>query len=140
MRLPPSVRAAIETNPIAHVVTLGPEGRPHITLAWIGLEGEEVVIGTMFDQPKLRNLRRDPRIAISFETGGRAASGLDAYFVLHGRGRITEGGAPQLLQRLAYGYIGPGVVFPPRPDAPAGWVTHITVERVSGSEPVTPDA
>ena len=48
--------------------------------------------------------------------------------------RVTEGGAPELLQRLAYTYIGPGVVFPPFPNAPAGWVTHITVERIGGSE------
>jgi PPOX class probable F420-dependent enzyme len=140
MQLPASVRSAIEACPIAHVVTLGPDGRPQITLAWVGLEGDEVVIGTMFDQAKLRNIRRDPRVAISFETGGRASSGLNAYFVLHGRARITDGGAPQLLQRLAYGYIAPDVVFPPSPDPPAGWVTRITVERISGSEAVASDA
>lgn len=138
MQLPSSVRAAIGACPIAHVVTLGPDGRPHVSLAWIGLEGDEVVIGTMFDQAKLRNLRRDPRVAISFETGGPGVSGLDGYFVLHGRARITEGGAPQLLQRLAYGYIAPEVVFPRSPDPPAGWVTRITVERVSGNEPAPP--
>jgi len=135
MQIPPSVRTAIEAGPIAHVVTLGPDGAPQITLAWIGLDGDEVVIGTMFDQAKLRNIRREPRVALSFEMGGMSqTTGLNAYLVLHGRARVTEGGAPELLQRLAYTYIGPGVVFPPFPNAPAGWVTHITVERIGGSE------
>jgi hypothetical protein len=34
------------------------------------------------------------------ETGGRS-NGLDHYLVVHGTARITEGGAPELLQRLA---------------------------------------
>ena len=61
--------AAIEAGPIGHVVTIAPDGSPQCSLAWLGLDGDEVVIGTMFEQAKLRNIRRDPRIAISFETG-----------------------------------------------------------------------
>jgi PPOX class probable F420-dependent enzyme len=136
MEIPSSVRAAIEANPIAHVVTLGKDGRPQVTLAWIGFEGDEVVIGTMYDQAKLRNIRRDPRVTVSFETGERSRSGLNAYWVLDGRAVVTDGGAPQLLQRLARGYIGPDVVFPPFPDPPDGWVIRITVERITGSDPV----
>jgi PPOX class probable F420-dependent enzyme len=140
MALESRLRAAIEAAPIAHVVTLGKEGSPQATLAWIGLDGDEVVIGTMFDQAKLRNLRRDPRIMISFECGGRSAMGLNAYFVIHGRARITEGGAPELLQRLAYGYIGPGTVYPPFPNPPTGWVIRMTVERVTDHGPAGADA
>jgi PPOX class probable F420-dependent enzyme len=134
-----TVRAAIEAGPIGHVVTLGQDGAPQCSLAWIGFDGEEVVIGTMFDQAKLRNLRRDPRIAISFETGRSDPYGLNEYGVLHGRARITEGGAPALLGRLAQTYIGPGTVYPPFPDPPDGWVIRVTVERVSGSEPLRHD-
>jgi PPOX class probable F420-dependent enzyme len=134
MQLDSRLRAVIEAAPIAHVVTLAENGSPQATLAWIGLEGDEVVIGTMYDQPKLRNLRRDPRILISFETGGQSAMGLNAYFVLHGRARVTEGGAPEVLQRLAHAYIGPDAVHP-GPGAPAGWVIRMTVERVTDHGP-----
>ncbi len=140
MQLPSTLRVAIEAAPIAHVVTLGTDGAPQASLAWIGLEGDEVVIGTMFDQPKTRNLRRDPRILISFETGGPNAMGLNAYYVLHGRAIITEGGAPQLLQRLAYGYIGPAVVYPPFPNPPAGWVICMSVQRITDHGPASADA
>ena len=48
---------------------------------------------------------------------------------------VTEGGAPELLQRLAQTYVGPGTVFPPFPDPPAGYVTRIMPTRVSGAGP-----
>src|SRR5215207_8344241 len=68
-------------------------------------------------------------------TWGRDPSGLDEYLVVHGTARITEGGAPELLQRLAEVYIGPGVKFPPMEDPPPGYVLHITPTRVGGVGP-----
>jgi PPOX class probable F420-dependent enzyme len=127
-----AVRRFIETGPLAHVVTLGQDGSPHVSVAWVGLEGDEVVIGTLFDQAKLRNLRRDPRIALSFQGEGRSEAGLDHYLVLHGRAQVTEGGAAALLGRLARTYLGPDVVFPPMPSPPSGWVIRVSVERVVG--------
>jgi hypothetical protein len=57
------------------------------------------------------------------------------YAVIYGQARITEGGAPELLQRLAYTYVGPGVTFPPMPDPPPGYITRIRIERVTGQGP-----
>jgi PPOX class probable F420-dependent enzyme len=137
MSTPGSVRQLIESGPLAHVVTLGRDGAPQVSLAWVGLEGDEVVIGTLFDQAKLRNLRRDPRVAISMVNGERNGYGLDEYVVLHGRARLTEGDAAELLQRLAHVYLGPDVRFPAMPDPPAGWVIRVTVERIVGVGPWT---
>ncbi len=130
--LPEPVRRFIATGPLAHVVTLNRHGDPDVSLAWVGTDDDEVVIGTLGDQRKLRNLREDPRIALSFTAPGRNAYGLDHYLVLRGRARVTEGGAPALLQRLARVYIGPDVVFPPMPNPPPGFTIRITVEKVSG--------
>lgn len=57
---------------------------------------------------------------------------LREYLVVNGTARITEGGAAELLQRLAHTYLGPEVVFPGMPDPPPGYVTRIRVERLSG--------
>ena len=127
-----AIRTYIESGPLAHMVTLGPDGSPHVTMAWVGLETDEIVIGTLSDQPKLRNLRADPRIALSFEADGRNAFGLDNYLVLRGTARVTEGGAPELLQRLARIYIGPDIRFPPMPDPPPGYIVRVSVQTVSG--------
>lgn len=47
----------------------------------------------------------------------------------------TEGGAAELLQRLAHTYLGPDVRFPPMDDPPPGYITHIAVERIGGVGP-----
>ncbi len=127
-----NVQEFIESGPLAHVVTLGADGTPHISMAWVGIDDGQIVIGTMFDQAKLRNLRRDPRISLSFEAPGRNEFGLDYYLVVHGRARVTAGGAPELLGRLAKTYLGPDVIFPGMPNPPVGWVIRIDVERLAG--------
>lgn len=133
--LPRPVVAFLESGPLAHVVTLDAQGEPQVSMAWVGVDDGEVVIGTLMDQPKLRNLRRDPRIAMSFEAPGRDGYGLDHYLVLRGRARVTEGGAATLLRRLAQVYLGPGVDFPPMPHPPRGFVIRMAVEKVSGNGP-----
>jgi hypothetical protein len=104
-------RAALTSGHLAHLVTLNLDGSPQV------------------------NVRRDPRVVLSLVTGGRDPSGLDEYLVVHGTARITEGGAPELLQRLAEVYIGPGVKFPPMEEPPPGYVLHVTPTRVGGVGP-----
>jgi PPOX class probable F420-dependent enzyme len=137
MNIPDSVRLVLEGPHLAHLVTLEPDGRPQVSIVWVGLEGDEVVAGHLPEHRKIRNMRRDPRVALSVEAGTRNELGLVEYVVIHGRARITEGGAPELLQRLARVYLGPDVKFPPMDDPPPGYVTRITVERISGVGPWT---
>ncbi len=116
-------------------MTLEPDGHPQVSIVWVGLDGDEIVAGHLPDHRKLRNIRRDPRVVLSIEAGTRNEIGLDEYIVAHGTARVTEGGAPELLQRLARVYLGPDVKFPPTDDPPPGYITHITVERIGGVGP-----
>ena len=127
--------ACLDINKDAAERTAKADGAPHLSMAWIGLEGDEIVFGTLDDQRKLRNLRRDPRISISIEGTRTNQWGLREYAILTGTARVTEGGAPQLLQRLAHTYLGPDVIFPAMPNPPPGYVTRMRVERVSGIGP-----
>ena len=138
--LPPELRELIESGPLAHLVTLNADGSPQVTVVWIGLEDDEIVSAHLFRQRKLRNIARDPRVAISLEAPGMNEIGMQDYAVLYGQARIAEGGAPELLQRLAYTYVGAGVKFPPMSDPPPGFITRITVERIAGQGPWVPDA
>ena len=128
----------LESDRLAHFVTLNPDGSPQVTCVWVGLEGDEIVSGHLGTRQKVRNVERDPRVALSIEAKGTNELGLQEYLVVHGRGRIQEGGAPELLQKLARTYIGPDAVFPPMPDPPPGFVTRITVERLGGVGPWAP--
>ena len=130
-----AARALLESDAVAHVVTLDKDGGPQVTAAWVGLDGDEIIFATLPDQRKLRNLRRDPRIALSIPTTTTNEWGLLEYLVVYGTARVTEGGAAEVLQRLAYTYLGPDVVFPPVPNPPPGYVTRITVEGLGGVGP-----
>ncbi len=136
--LPAAARALLESDAVAHVVTLEKDGGPQVTAAWVGLDGDEIVFATLPDQRKLRNLRRNPRIALSIPSTTTNEWGLLEYLVVYGTARVTEGGATEVLQRLAYTYLGPDVVFQPVPDPPPGYVTRITVERLGGVGPWDP--
>ncbi len=136
--LPEAARALLESDAVAHVITVDEDGGPQVTLAWVGLEGDEIVLATMPEQRKLRNLRRDPRIVLSVQSTMRNEWGLLEYLVVYGSARVTEGGAAEMLQRLAHTYIGPDVVFPNMPDPPPGFVTRITPERIGGVGPWNP--
>jgi len=135
VRVPDEARRILESDSLAHVTTIDPDGRPQTTLAWVGLEGDEVVFATLPDQRKLRNLRRDPRITISIQTERVTPYGLHEYLVIYGTARVTDGGGPEVLQRLAHTYLGPDVTFPPMPNPPPGFVTRVTVDRLGGVGP-----
>lgn len=131
-----AARALLTSGALAHLVTVGDGGAPQVTCIWVGLDGDEIVSAHLSaSQRKLANVERDPRVALSLETDHVNEWGLKEYLVVHGEAVITEGGAPELLQRLAHVYLGPDVIFPTMPDPPPGFVMHIQPTRVAGVGP-----
>src|SRR5215472_659106 len=106
MKIPQSVREVIERGPFAHLTTLNPDGRPQVTVVWVGIEGEEFVMGHLALHQKVKNIRRDPRVALSLLGDKTNAQGLREYIVVYGNARVSEGGAVNLLQRLGRIYLG----------------------------------
>ena len=137
MVLPAAAKELIRSGVLGHLATVGANGAPHVTCAWVGVEEDRLLIATLFDQRKLKNMRREPRVSVSFETAHTNEWGLREYLVVDGVAEVGVGGAPELLQELAYVYIGPDVTFPPMPDPPPGFVTRITPTRVGGVGPWT---
>jgi PPOX class probable F420-dependent enzyme len=135
MEIPESARAVLESDALAHLVTINPDGSPQVSIVWVGLDGDELVMGHVPNQRKLHNIRRDPRVALSIETDRQNEMGLTEYLVIKGTARITEGGAVELLRKLAKTYQGPDADFLPGDDLPGGYITHITVDKISGVGP-----
>ena len=134
--IPDSVRALVATGPFAHLTTLNPDGSPQVTVVRAGIEEDEFVMGHMGVWKKVQNIRRDPRVALSMLGHETNPMGLREYLVMYGNARITEGGAADLLQRLAHTYLGPGVVFPPEPyRSRPGYITRIAPECFAGIGP-----
>jgi hypothetical protein len=103
---------------------------------WVAVEGDDLLTAHLNPhQRKLENIRRDPRVAISFEGTRIHPPGLREYLVVRGRATIEEGGAPELLQELARVHLGPAVRFPAMDDPLPGFRIRIAVERVGGTGP-----
>ncbi|MEV6412028.1 PPOX class F420-dependent oxidoreductase [Kribbella sp. NPDC051718] len=135
MEIPGSVRELLESDALAHLVTINPDGSPQVSVVWVGVDGDEIVAAHVPNNRKVQNIRRDGRVALSIETNRQNEMGLTEYLVVKGTARITEGGAVELLRRLAKVYQGPDAGFLPGDDLPGGYVTHITVDKISGVGP-----
>ena len=136
MKIPQSVRDLIARAPLAHLTTLNSKGAPQVTVVWVGIEDEEFVLGHLAVHQKVKNIRRDPRVALSLLSDNTNAQGLREYLVAYGNARVTPGGAVPLLQRLAPLYLGPKADFPPAAMRNiAGYVTRIAPARFSGIGP-----
>ena len=113
---------------------------PPVSCTWITVDGDELVTAALGEWQKIKNLRRDPRITLSFQARTRTAMGLTEYLVVHGRATIEAGGAAALLQEQASTYIGPGTRFPPMDNPPPGYCIRVQIERIGGVGPWTPGA
>lgn len=134
-KLPESAVALIESGRHGHLVTINADGSPQVSMVWVGIEDDELCIASLSPRRKLENVRRDPRVAVTFEAAGSDGEGLLPYLSVLGTARITEGGGPALLQSLAQVYLGPGVKFPQGDNPPEGWIMRIEPQRWSGHGP-----
>jgi PPOX class probable F420-dependent enzyme len=102
--LNPDVRRHLDGTPIAHLATVLPDGAPHSVPLWIGTHGDRIVFLTGPGSRKARNLRRDPRVALSL------APEENPFEPVIIRGRVVEWleGDPawEVIDQLATKYIG----------------------------------
>ncbi|MBI2913846.1 MAG: PPOX class F420-dependent oxidoreductase [Chloroflexi bacterium] len=101
--LSPGVRRLFEAPNFAHLATLMPDGSPQVTPVWVDIDGDRILVNTAEGRAKPRNVRRDPRVAISITDRN------NHYSAALIRGRvvgITHEGADELIDKLAQKYIG----------------------------------
>jgi PPOX class probable F420-dependent enzyme len=139
MKLNDAARELIGSGTDATLVTLNPDGSPQVTVVWMALEsspdGDELVAAHLAEYQKTRNIRRDPRVAVTV-LAARKPGQQTPYLAITGTARIAEGGAPELLKKLAKTMLGSDEHFPPA-NAPAGLLTRVRVEKVGGLGPWT---
>jgi len=141
VKLHPAARDLIGHGADATLVTLNPDGSPQISLVWVGLQstadGDELVMGHLAEHKKVRNVRRDPRVALTIVSPEGPTGLMRPYLSIIGTARIVDGGAPEVLAELAKTLAAPGSQILP-PDAPAGYVTRIRIDKVGGVGPWMP--
>lgn len=137
MKLNDAARDFIGKGVDATLVTLNPDGSPQVSLVWVALQstpdGDELVTAHLAEHKKVRNVRNDPRVAVTIVSTDDPGPAMRPYLAVYGTARIVEGGAPELLKELAQTLSDP-TVFPPD-NAPPGFLTRIRIEKVSGIGP-----
>jgi PPOX class probable F420-dependent enzyme len=102
--LDPDVRRVVESNVIAHLASVLPDGAPHSIPLWVTTVGERIAFLTGPGSQKARNLRRDPRVALSMTPTDNPFEPIII------RGRVVEwiegDAAWELVDRIAAKYIG----------------------------------
>jgi PPOX class probable F420-dependent enzyme len=136
MKLDESARAFIGDGADATLVTLNPDGNPQVSVVWVALQstsdGDELVSAHLTEYRKSRNIRRDPRVALTILSKDPHPGQPTPYLFITGSARIVEGGAPELLTQLAEVMLGSSEHFPPR-NSPPGMLTRIRIEKVGGA-------
>ncbi|NIK55594.1 TIGR03618 family F420-dependent PPOX class oxidoreductase [Kribbella shirazensis] len=102
--LNPAVRSAVESTSIAHLATVLPDGSPHSIPLWVSTLGDRIIFLTGPNSLKARNIRRDPRVALSL------APVDNPYEPVVVRGRVVEwidgDDGWELVDQIAQKYIG----------------------------------
>jgi PPOX class probable F420-dependent enzyme len=138
MKLNDAARDLIGKGADATLVTLNPDGSPQVTVVWVALQsmpdGDELVTAHLAEHRKVRNVRNDPRVALTIVSPPGPGQAMRPYLSVTGSARIVEGGAPELLRELAQTLSSPDVKFPPD-GAPPGFLTRIRIDKVGGVGP-----
>jgi PPOX class probable F420-dependent enzyme len=61
----PGFRKLLEEPSYCQIATVLPDGSPHIAQVWVDTDGEHVLINTTQKSQKVRNMRRNPHVAVN---------------------------------------------------------------------------
>ncbi len=103
MELPDNLVTLLRTPALCFVSTLMPSGSPQLTEVWVDTDGEHVLINSVQGHQKVRNVERDPRVAIAITDPENPR----AYFQVRGRViELTTDGAREHVDELSHKYTG----------------------------------
>jgi PPOX class probable F420-dependent enzyme len=103
VEIPAAFRDLLTKKAFGHLGTVMPDGRPQVTPVWFDADGGHIRVNSAKGRVKDKNMRRDPRVALSIQDPD------NAYRYLEIRGKvveITETGAVAHIDALAKKYMG----------------------------------
>jgi PPOX class probable F420-dependent enzyme len=129
--IPAEARHLFEGKNFAHVATINPDGSPQVSPVWVGLDGDTITFNTAEGRVKPKNLRNDPRVAIS------VAGQENPYENVLVQGRVvdvTNEGADEDIDALAKRYLGADE-YPFRQPGEERVIVKVEPERVQHTNP-----
>lgn len=103
MDLPPELLDLLAQPSPCYLATTMPDGSPQLTQTWVGTDGTHIIVNTVEGYQKLRNIERDPRVALTVSDPANPFR----YVAVRGTvvSTTTEGGA-ESIEALAQRYLG----------------------------------
>jgi PPOX class probable F420-dependent enzyme len=80
-----------------------PDGSPQLTQTWVDTDGEHILINTVQGFQKVRNVERDPRVAVTVSDPDHPRS----YYSVRGHVTdVTANGGAEHIEKLSQRYLG----------------------------------
>ncbi len=103
MELPQDLLDLLRKPSTCYVATTMPDGSPQLTQTWVDTDGEHVLVNSVQGFLKVRNIERDPRVAVAVSDPDNPRR----YFQVRGRVvDVTTEGAADHIERLSQKYLG----------------------------------
>jgi PPOX class probable F420-dependent enzyme len=103
VKLPEDLLALMREPSTCYLATSMADGSPQLTQTWVDTDGEHVLINTVQGHLKVRNIERDPRVAVAISDPNKPSR----YFQVRGRVLdVTTEGAAEHIEKLAQRYLG----------------------------------
>jgi len=103
MKLTTELVILLEQKALSYIATTMPDGSPQLTQTWADTDGENILINSVLTHQKVRNIQRDPRVAVALSDPKNPG-----YFV-QVRGHViavTQNGAVEHIEKLSQKYTG----------------------------------
>jgi PPOX class probable F420-dependent enzyme len=100
--IPASHLDLLATTALTNIATIGPDDAPQVNPVWFDWDGTNLRFGQLTTTQKVRNLRRDPRIAVAIVDPANPAR----YLEIRGVARLVPDSEAELTDRLAKKYLG----------------------------------
>jgi len=122
-------RALIDAPNYAFLATVDEDGAPQVSPVWIDRDDDTILVNTGTGRVKDRNMRRDPRVALSIATE------VNAYDKVDIRGHVVEivegEEADRHIDKLAKKYTGEDR-YPDRREGEERVIFRIEADRIHG--------
>lgn len=100
--LPDKLKDLLDGPNFATFATVSPGGTPQLTVHWIARDGDDILLSTVRDRKKERNLRENARVSVLMIDPENPY----AYFEVRGTATVTEEGGRELIDDLCEKYRG----------------------------------
>ena len=131
MALPELARQLAEGKNFATIATLMADGSPQASVIWLDTDGELLIFNTAEGRIKPRNMRRDPRVALTIHNAE------NPYQLAMIRGRVVEitaEGADAHVDQLTKKYLGLDE-YPYRQPGEQRLIVKIAADKVGLMDP-----